>query len=94
MSRKYYGPTVNVNIDGEGQGNDGVDVSCCLSMGEHHLCPFAGGYMMEGGRLMEGQACHFRDGFTCRKVAARLASLERAKRLVAKTIRETEDELE
>lgn len=88
---KHYGATVDVYIDGSGYSEDSVSIECGCSMDAEWRCPFA---MTETRPAEEGARCASKENGNCRRLAANLDALKRAKRLVAAKIREVEDMME
>lgn len=82
-SRKRYGVTVNVYLDGHGYDSD-VALTC-ENADTAHLCRFARCEIMP---MPEGAACCYREDGQCRLLCAQLDALEKAKAAVAAKIEE------
>lgn len=91
MSEVIYGASVYVTVYGNG-GGDSVDMQCDVSDYAQYLCPFG---MFEMKPPKEGMRCACRDdGCGCNRLAARVAALKRAEKIVKAEIKRITSEMD
>lgn len=87
---KFHGATVSLFLAGDG-GESGLDMYCENIGGTAHKCPYA---MAEIMPMNEDARCARKQDGRCPVVAAQLDALKRAKAIIARRIKEIEDEAE